>query len=68
MSISQRRDGRWVVRYKDGEAWRQKTFRVEQEARAWESDYLAHTCQTDQRLTLGELAALYFRSKPDMHR
>lgn len=68
MSISQRGDGRWIVRYKDGEAWRQKTFRVEQEARAWESDYLARTCNTDQRLTLGELAALYFRSKPDMHR
>ena len=68
MSISQRGDGRWIVRYKDGEIWRQKTFRTEQEARAWESDYLTRTSEKSQRLTLGELALLYFRSKPDMHR
>ena len=69
MSIAHRADGRWIVRYKDGGGtWRQKTFRTEQEARAWEADTLARACPAAQRLSLGELAMLYFRSRPDMHR
>ncbi len=69
MSLSQRSDGRWIVRYKpkDASGWKQKTFRDEQSARAWESEHLSSLVEQDERLTLGELTMLYFRSNPDKH-
>lgn len=69
MSISQRRDGRWMVKYKPhGErAWRQKTFVDEQTARAWEAEFLAESTAEEERLTLGEVVMLYYRSHPESH-
>lgn len=70
MSIAQRADGRWVVRYKDvkNHKWMQKAFRDEQTARAWHAEYMAAWGDREEtRLTLGELVTLYFRSNPDKH-
>lgn len=70
MSVAQRADGRWIVRYKDTSEgkWKQKAFHDEQTARAWEAEYLeANSDNHDDRLTLGELTMLYFRSNPDKH-
>ncbi len=69
MSVSQRKDGRWIVKYKihGSKEWKQKAFRDEQTARAWESEQLSSLDTTDERLTLAELAMLYFRSNPDKH-
>lgn len=69
MSISQRRDGRWTVKYKPhGETrWRQKTFVDEQTARAWETEFLAQSAAEEERLTLGEVVMLYYRSHPEIH-
>lgn len=66
MSVAQRKDGRWLVKYKDGGIWRQRAFRSENEARTFDLD-----CQTEQtqdtRPTLGELTAAFFRSRPEYH-
>lgn len=70
MSVSRRADGRWLVRYKDCESgiWRQKSFRDESMARAWESEWLAaQNGDEKDRLTLGELTMLFYRSNPDKH-
>ena len=69
MSIAKRADGRWIVRYKPKgtTGWKQKAFRDEQTARAWESEHLASLGEQEERLTLGELTMLYFRSRPEIH-
>lgn len=68
MSVSQRKDGRWLVKYKDGTDWKQKSFRDEQTARAFEGEWTsASLSANEERLTLGELVMLYFRSNPDKH-
>ncbi len=69
MSIAKRADGRWIVRYKPKgtTVWKQKAFRDEQTARAWESEHLASLGEQEERLTLGELTMLYFRSRPEIH-
>lgn len=70
MSIAQRADGRWIVRYKehDGKQWKQKAFRDEQTARAWEAEHLSSfEVQGQDRLTVGELTMLFFRSRPDFN-
>ena len=63
MSIAQRADGRWLVKYKDTEGrWKQRSFRTEAEARtfAGESDYdnIENT-----RLTLLECVAAYVKNR-----
>lgn len=67
MSMAQRADGRWVVRYKDKATgiWKQKTFRDEQTAASWENEYLATLPDQDDRLTMGELMVLYFKANPE---
>lgn len=69
MSLSQRKDGRWIVKYKPhgSKKWKQKSFNDEQLAKAWESEYLSLLDTEDERLTLAELTMLYFRSNPDKH-
>ena len=69
MSVSQRKNGRWVVKYQPhgSKEWKQKTFKDEQTARAWESEQLSSLEETDERLTFAELTMLYFRSNPDKH-
>ena len=67
MSIAQRNDGRWIVRYKENgdKKWKQKVFRHEQTARAWEAEHLASfETQEEDRLTLGELTMLFFAAAP----
>ena len=68
MSLSQRKDGRWLVKYKANGKWIQRAFRSETEARAFETEQLQAEAAEEQRLTLGELAMLYFRSRPDFNR
>ena len=70
MSVARRADGRWIVRYKDRDgAWRQKAFRDEQTARAFEASWIESSSMSamEERLTLGELVILYYRGTPDAH-
>lgn len=67
MSVSQRADGRWIVKYKDASGkWKQRSEKDEATARA--VDFELHQEQTeDRRLAVGELVLLYFKSHPDLH-
>lgn len=65
MSVGQRSDGRWLVKYKSGRAWKQKSFKDEMTARAFNAEQSAE--DKDSRPTLIELAASFFRSHPDYH-
>ena len=57
MSISQRHDGRWLVKYKDDIGqWRQKSFRDEEQARAFETSLIEEDAHP---VTMGELVAMY---------
>lgn len=57
----------WVAAwYEDGKK-KSRAFKDEQTARAFEQERLARINNAADRLTLGELAAAYFRSKPDLH-
>lgn len=64
MSVSQRADKRWVVKYKRDGKWVQRAFRDETEARAYDAE---QADAEERRLSLGELTLVYLRSKPDMH-
>lgn len=66
MSVSRRKDGRWLVAYKDNGRWRQRAFRDEAEARCFDSE-MGNAANQDSRLTLGELAIAYFSARPDFH-
>lgn len=71
MSISQRKDGRIVVKYKDGDTWRQRAFSgpdAEQDAATFDAECVASQISPAERLTLGELVMLYCRSNPELHR
>lgn len=62
MSVAKRKDGRWLVKYKDMEGrWRQRSFRTEEEARQFDAE-----CQYDaaenQRLTLLECVLAYLKN------
>lgn len=39
----------------------------EQTARAWEAEFLAESTAEEERLTLGEVVMLYYRSHPESH-
>ena len=65
MSVGQRSDGRWLVKYKAGGEWKQKSFKDEMTARAFDTEQCAE--DKDSRPTLIELAASFFRSHPDYH-
>lgn len=65
MSVSQRKDGRWLVKFKADGQWRQRAFRNEAEARAFDAECYAAAQENDDRLTLGELTMSFFRSRPD---
>lgn len=63
MSVSQRKDGRWIVKYKDitsGE-WRQAAFKDESEARRFD-DENQYDRQKETRLTLGDVVVDYVRT------
>lgn len=63
MSVSRRKDGRWLVSYKLDGKWKQRAFRNETEARAFDGDWQAQ--ESDNRITLGELAISFFQARPD---
>lgn len=46
---------------------KRRYFKTEQEARAFEAERIQAATQEEDRLTLGELVMLYFRSNPDKH-
>lgn len=56
----------WFSKWKEAGKEKRRYFKTEQEARSFELERL-QTTQEDERLTLGELAMLYFRSHPDKH-
>lgn len=55
MSISQRKDGRWLVKYKINGKWMQKAFHDEGTARAFDAEQIEP--EQDTRLSLMELKA-----------
>ncbi len=63
MSVSQRKDGRWLVKYKDplSGAWKQRAFRDESEARRFD-DETKYDEQKNVKLTLREAVVAYVRS------
>ncbi|MBQ7607923.1 MAG: tyrosine-type recombinase/integrase [Desulfovibrionaceae bacterium] len=62
MSVSQRKDGRWLVKYKTEEGWKQKAFRSEEEAKTFDKEHVYIEPQEPDRMTLGELAISYFQA------
>ncbi|MDE5878665.1 MAG: tyrosine-type recombinase/integrase, partial [Desulfovibrio sp.] len=46
---------------------KRRYFKTEQQARAFEAERLQARTQEEERLTLGELTMLYFKSRPDFH-
>lgn len=65
MSVSQRADGRWLVKYKVGKKWVQKTFRDKTTALAFDAEQFEG--EQDSRPSMMELAASFFHSHPDYH-
>lgn len=63
MSVSQRKDGRWVVKYKDDGTWRQKAFKDKKTAYAFDDE--SRQEEIDTKLSLGELAIKFFKSRPE---
>ena len=58
MSICQRKDGRYLVKYKDGGRWLQKTFRSLQDAEAFEGK-ISYDEPENKRLTVSEAVVLF---------
>lgn len=61
MSLCQRADGRYIVRYKQNGAWKQKSFRDEAQARAFDQEQSDALCNAD-RLTVLEAVVAFLRS------
>lgn len=62
MSLAKRKDGRYVVKFKDRDGrWKQRSFRSEEEARQFDAE-----CQYDEaensRLTLLECVLAYLKN------
>lgn len=67
MSVSQRGDGRWLVKYKDASgAWKQRSFRDETTARAFDEEQRPQ--DMDTRPSVSELVAAFYRERRDIHR
>lgn len=58
MSISQRNDGRFIVKFKDGTKWKQKSFRAREDAEAFERS-LEYDEPENNRLTVSESILLF---------
>lgn len=65
MSVSQRKDGRWLVKYRSDGKWKQRSFRTEQEAVAF--DLEQSQTKFDENITMGELLMIFARSRPELH-
>lgn len=58
MSISRRNDGRYVVKFKDGTKWKQKTFRAREDAEGFERS-TQYDKPGNTRLTVSESILLF---------
>lgn len=65
MSISTRKDGRFVVKYKQDGGWKQRTFRDRATAEAFDAEQ--NLPEEDTRLTMGELIVKYLHGNPDLY-
>lgn len=65
MSVSQRKDKRWLVKYKANGRWVQKAFRDEGTARAFDAEQSEP--EQDSHLSLMELVASFFQAHTDYH-
>lgn len=62
MSLAKRKDGRYVVKYKDTEGrWKQRSFRAEAEARQFDAEFQYDSAE-NQRLTLLECVLAYLKN------
>ncbi|MFT4300381.1 MAG: tyrosine-type recombinase/integrase [Desulfovibrio sp.] len=66
MSVSQRADGRFIVKYRADGHWKQRSFKIEQEAIAF--DLEQSQPHDNEDITMGELLMVFVRSRPDLHR
>lgn len=62
MSLAKRKDGRYVVKYKDRDGrWKQRSFRSEEEARQFDAE-AQYDATENQRLTLLECVLAYLKN------
>lgn len=66
MSVSQRKDGRWLVKYKKSDVWCQKSFQDEKTARSFDTEHAPK--EEDKRLSVSELVSLFYKARRDIHR
>ena len=65
MSMSRRKDGRYIVKYKEADEWRQRSFKDAETARAFDME--KNGKPEDLELSMGELVVLYLRSNPQLY-
>lgn len=58
----------WAVKWSVNGKQNKKYFKSQNEAHAYEAERIAAEVGGEEKLTLGELAMLYFRSNPEFHR
>ncbi len=64
MSISQRLDGRWIVKFKDpGGRWKQRSFRSRAEAESFEAD-CRYDKEENSRITVLEAVLVFLKNVP----
>lgn len=66
MSIAQRKDGRYCVKYKFNGRWQQRTFKTKKEAKAFEAENNTEQA-INEDLSVGEIIVAYLRSVPHHH-
>jgi len=65
MSVSQRSDGRWIVKYRTDTGWKQKSFPASKESQARQFDsQCAYDEPENERLTLIEAVLAFLRNVP----
>lgn len=57
----------WFSKWKEDGKERRKYFKTEKEARLFEQERLQADAEREERLTFGDLAIRYFKSRPDFH-
>ncbi|MDR3361807.1 MAG: tyrosine-type recombinase/integrase [Desulfovibrio sp.] len=68
MSVYQRRqDNLWIAGWYESGKKKTRAFKDEQTARAFDADRIARSQPVSGLLTLGELTASFFRSRPDFN-
>lgn len=68
MSVYQRKsDHLWISAWHDSGKKKTRAFKDERTARAFESERLSRLNKNAARLTLGEVVAAFFRTRPEFH-